>query len=112
MEGVVPRVLRNSEGTSVDPVPFIVVTGLSFMGCYSFFPVYFLSFGLSVPVAVVVTTGIFGALAAGAYSRLVWNARPEIRDEVPAGLRLETFIYYALAAAGVLLLLTFVHMAQ
>jgi len=104
-------VFQNSEGTSVDPVPFIIVTGLAFLGCYSFFPVYLLSFGLSVPVAVAVTTSIFGALAAGAYSRLVWNSRPEIRDEAPAGLRLETFIYYALAAAGVLMLLTMVRMA-
>jgi hypothetical protein len=105
-------VLRNSEGQAVDPVPFIVVTGMSFLGCYSFFPVYWLSLGFQIPVALGVTTGIFLALAAGAYYRLVWNARPEVRTEVSPGLRLEYIFYGALVVTGVFLLLTLIMIAQ
>lgn len=103
---------QNSEGKTVDPVPFCVVTGMAFLGSYSFFPVYFLSFGVPTPVALVITTGIFSVLAVCAYSRFVWNARPEIRREVSAGLRLEKMFYYALVVTGLFLLLTLVTMAQ
>ena len=96
----------------MDPVPFIVVTGLAFLGCYSFFPVYCLSLGLQAPVAVGVTTTIFVALAAAAYYRLVWTARPDVRSEVSPQLRLEHIFYGALVVTGVFLLLTLVMMAQ
>lgn len=104
--------LQNSEGQAVDPVPFIVVTGMSFLGCYSFFPVYCLSLGFRIPVALGVTTGIFLALATAAYYRLVWNARPEVRKEVSPGLRLEHIFYGALVVTGVFLLLTLIMMAR
>jgi hypothetical protein len=104
--------LRNRAGRAVDPVPFLVVTGLSFLGCYSFFPVYCLSFGLSVSAAVAVTTAVFLALAGGAYYRLVWTARPEVRSEVSPGLRLEYIFYGALAVAGVFALLTLFTVVQ
>lgn len=104
--------LRNREGETVDPVPFAVVTGLSFLGCYSFFPVYWLSFGFSTTAAVGATTVVFLALAGGAYYRLVWNARPDLRSEVSPGLRLEYIFYGALVVTGVFLLLTLVTMAR
>jgi len=104
--------LRNSDGTAVDPVPFVVVTGMAFLGCYSFFPVYFVTLGLSAPIALVVTTGLFAALAVVAYSRLVWRARPEVRQEVSADLRLQTIFYYALAVTAVFLVLTLVAQAR
>ena len=98
--------LRNSEGQTVDPVPFFVVTGALFLMCYSFLPVYFLSFGVQVLSAVVVTTGVFVTLTVGAYSRLVANVRPELREEVPSTMRLQRIFYGGLVLAGVLLLLT------
>ena len=103
---------RNREGRSVDPVPFIVVSGLSLMGCYSFFPVYCLTLGLPLSASIGLTTVIFAAIAAAAYHQLVWTARPDLRAEVPAGLRLETFFYVALAVTGVLLLLTLTLLAR
>lgn len=96
----------------MDPVPFLVVTGLSFLGCYSFFPVYFLTLGAQVPLAIVVTTGIFLALAAAAYNRLVRKARPELRGEVSPDLRLQQIFYRALVVTGVFMLLTLIVMAQ
>jgi hypothetical protein len=99
-------VLRNRDGRRVDPVPFVVVTGLAFLGCYSFLPVYCVSLGLSPSVAVGVTTAVFLPLAGGAYYRLVWTTRPAVRGEVSPGLRLEHIFYAALAVTGLLLLLT------
>lgn len=104
--------LGNSDGDSVDPVPFLVVTGLSFLGAYSFFPVYFLTLGLSVQTALAAATGIFLTLAAAAYSRLVWNARPEATQEVDPGLRLEQIFYYAVVVTGLFLLLTLLVLGQ
>lgn len=98
--------LTNGRGQAVDPVPFAVVTGTAFLGCYSFLPVYLSSFGVGAPVALGVTTAVFLPLAAGAYHRLVLNARPETYEEVPAERRLETIVYGALVVVGVLLLLT------
>ena len=98
--------LRDSEGRTVDPVPFFVVTGALFLMCYSFLPVYFLSFGVQVLSAVVVTTGVFVALTVGAYSRLVANVRPGLREEVPSAMRLQRIFYGGLVLASVLLLLT------
>ena len=105
--GSVPaRVLSNREGTRVDPVPFLVVSGLSLVGSLSFVPVYCLSLGLSMPVSVGAGVSVFLGLTAVAYHRMVWTARPELRGEVPPGLRLQRLVYGVLVAAGVLLLLT------
>ncbi|MFC7058189.1 hypothetical protein [Halovenus salina] len=75
--------VQNSEGEPVDPVPFVVVTGMFFLVCYSFFPVYFLSLGVGLPAGLALTTSIFLALAAGAYNRLVRSFRPEVRRRSP-----------------------------
>lgn len=104
--------VQNNEGDPVDPVPFVVVTGMSFLVCYSFFPVYFLSFGLQLPVAIAITTGIFTTLAVCAYSRLVRSVRPEIKKEVPAEIRLQKIFYYAIIFTGIFFLLTLILMAQ
>jgi len=104
--------LRNREGRSVDPVPFLVVTGMGFLGTFSFVPVYCLALGVPVSVALLIATAVFVVLAAGAYYRLVWGARPEVKEEVSAGLRLENIFYMALVVTGVLLLLTLILLAR
>ncbi|WP_267163989.1 hypothetical protein [Halovenus salina] len=103
--------VQNSEGEPVDPVPFVVVTGMFFLVCYSFFPVYFLSLGVGLPAGLALTTSIFLALAAGAYNRLVRSFRPEVRREVPAEIRLQKIFYYAIIVTGVFLFLTMILMA-
>ncbi|MEF8861234.1 MAG: hypothetical protein V5A40_05690 [Haloarculaceae archaeon] len=100
------RVLRNREGAEVDPVPFLVVSGLSLVGSLSFVPVYCLTLGLSMPVSVGAGVAVFLGLSAVAYHRMVWTACPELRGEVPPGARLQRLVYGALVVAGVLLLLT------
>jgi amino acid transporter len=102
----------SSEEEAVDRVPFVVVTGMAFLVCYSFFPVYLVSLGLSTALAVVVTTGVFLPLAAVAYNRFVRDARPGVRREVPAGLRLESLVYHAIVVAGLFLLLTLLMMTR
>ena len=90
----------------MDPVPFLVVSGLSLLGSLSFVPVYCLSLGLSMPVSVGAGIVGFLGLSAGAYHRMVWAARPDLQGEVPAAMRLQRLVYGALAVGGVLLLST------
>lgn len=97
---------RNREGTAVDPVPFLVVSGLSLVGSLSFVPVYCLTLGLSMPVSVGAGVTVFLGLTALSYHRMVWSTRPELRGEIPPGVRLQRLVYGVLVAAGVLLFLT------
>ena len=99
-------VFRNREGTAVDPVPFLVVSGLSLLGSLSFVPVYCLTLGLSMPLSLGVGGAVFLCLSAAAYYRMVWMALPDLRGEVPPAVRLQRLVYGALAVAGVLSLLT------
>lgn len=98
--------LRNRSGTPVDPVPFLVVAALAFLLCYSCGPVYLLSYGLGLPSALAVTTVVFVGTLAGAYHRLVWTVRPELRGEIPATLRLRNILLAVLVVAGLVALLS------
>jgi hypothetical protein len=102
----VADVFRNREGTRVDPVPYLVVTGLAFLGCFSFLPVYLRSLGVGLPLALAGSGAVFASLAAVAYHRMVWTARPALRGEVPPGRRLRRVLYAALVVVAVLVGLT------
>jgi hypothetical protein len=103
--------LQNSRGQSIDPVPFVVVTGMTFLWAYSFFPLYLQTLGVGVPIGLAVATLIFLPLAAFAYYRLVWNAQLEIRTEVSPGLRFEQIMLQAIIVTGLCLVLTVVLLA-
>lgn len=83
---------RNTEGTPVDPVPFLVAAALIFAVSYSFGPMYFVAFGVALPVAVVLSTGVFLAGTGLAYRSLVVNARPEMRSEISTYGRLRRIL--------------------
>jgi hypothetical protein len=95
-------VLRNRAGTEVDPWPFVVVSGLSFLLAFSVGPVYLLSFGLSLPLSLAGATVVFLGLVGGAHYRLVWTAAPDLAGEVPAGSRIRRLLYWTVAVALVL----------
>lgn len=97
---------ENRLGTPVDPVPFLVVAGLGFAGCYSFGPAYFIAFGVELPAALGLSTVAFVGATAVAYHRFVWTARPDLRGEVPPDLRLRRLLLAGLAVLGVFTLLT------
>jgi hypothetical protein len=84
--------LRNARGDPVDPVPFLVVTGIAFATCFSYGPIYFTALGLGLRAAVGITTGAFLASALVAFYRMVWTARPDLRGEVPAARRFRRLI--------------------
>lgn len=96
--------LQNRWGTRIDPVPFLVVALTGFATCYSFGPVYLLTFGVSVSGALAMSTIAFGLVASGAYYRLVWTYRPSSRIEVPVGVRFRRLLLAMLAALGLLVL--------
>jgi len=90
--------LRNRHGTPVDPVPFIVVSGLAFMLFLSFGPLYGMALGASLPTALAASTTGFLAVAAFAFYWQVWTARPA--PVTPAGLRAEQ-LFHLMAALAV-----------
>lgn len=103
---------RNRNGASVDPVPFMVTTLLLALIVLSWGPGYLLAFGVSLPVAVGICVGTVGVLTVGAYYRLVWTRRPELRELVSPGERLRHLAYLALAGALLLVLLAIPLYAQ
>ena len=98
--------LSNRDGHRVDPVPFLVVTGLAFLGSFTFVPIYCLTLGLPMTYSAGAGVFVFGSLTAVAYHRMVWASTPELQGEVPAETRLLRLFYGALVVGGVLLSLT------
>lgn len=98
---------RNDQGDDVDPAPFVVSSLLSVMIGFSFGPVYAMEYGLDLRAGLAVSGLLVGATIVYAYHRLVWRSRPEIRAEVPAGVRLQRLFYAVIAGILVLSALTF-----
>jgi hypothetical protein len=98
--------LENRVGTPVDPVPFVVVAAFGFLFCYSYGPIYLMEFGAELGGALGYTTMAFLAFLGFAYYRFVWTARPDLRAEVPAHLRLRQLVLGGLAVGGVFVLLS------
>ncbi len=84
---------HNSEGIRVDPVPFLVVSGLGFAVAFSFGPIYVTTLGASLAAGLVVAGAAALATTAVAYHRYVWTERPALRREIPAAARFRRLIY-------------------
>ncbi|UPV75654.1 hypothetical protein M0R89_06205 [Halorussus limi] len=97
---------ENGVGTPVDPVPFLVVAAFGFLFCYSFGPAYLMAFGAELAGGLGYSTMVFLGLTGFAYHRFVWSARPGLRGEVPAHLRLRKLVLAGAAVAAVLALLS------
>ena len=98
--------LRNREGQSVDPVPFLVVTALSFLVIYSFGPLYLQALGLRVNYGLSVCTVFFLGVAAAAYYRLVWTHRPDVNGTVSGGVSFGQLWYGILILIALVVLLS------
>jgi len=98
--------LHNREGTPVDPVPFLVMSLLGVLGSFSYGPPYLLEFGAGLAQALTLSAVVTVCLAAGAYHRYVWTARPELGALLTPGERLVRLFYGALIGLAVLALLS------
>lgn len=85
--------LRNSDGTPIDPVPFLVVALLGVMIAISWGPLYLKSHGVGEPAAVTASVGLAAATVGGSYYRYVWTINPEVRRTVPAAVRFRKLVY-------------------
>lgn len=94
--------LPNRHGSVVDPVPFVVTTGLTWMLLLSFGPLYGLALGVSLTVGFGVSTALGLGFTAGAYYYQVWSATPEIDSNLPSRLGAERFFYLIAVLAVVL----------
>ena len=97
---------RNRRGTAVDPVPFLVVSAAAFLTCFSVGPVYGISFGLTLEVALACSAACWLGGVAASYHRLVWTVRPELAAHAPASARIERIGLGVVASALFLLLLS------
>lgn len=97
--------LQNKHGTPVDPVPFVVVVLLAVLVCYSYGPIYLMEFGLGLGDALLACGAVVAGTVGVAHHRLVWTARPDLRSEIPPGLRLRRFFYAMLVGIGLIALL-------
>lgn len=101
-----PRRPLNNEGTPVDPVPFLVVAGLTFMLTLSLGPLYCMAYGIDFPAALLIPGGVFVAVTGFAYQRMVRLARPAHRAEVGAEGAFRRLLYVAAAIAVVFVAIT------
>lgn len=85
--------LRNRHGTPVDPVPFVVVVGLTFMVLLSFGPLYGRELGLALETAIVLSAALFALAVMIAFYRQIWTFCPETTDSVPSAVRAERLFY-------------------
>ncbi len=85
--------LHNEEGTPVDPVPFLVVSLLGIPFLLGWGPMYLVEWGVPIEPAIVISTICWVGLGVVAYHRYVLTARPNLRSEVPAALRIRRLLY-------------------
>jgi hypothetical protein len=96
--------LPNRYGTPIDPVPFVVVSGLGCMLSLSFGPLYGQAFGLSLSVALPAAVALSIAITAASFYWQVWDASPPA--ETAVAIRVERLFYGAVAFGVVLVALT------
>jgi hypothetical protein len=65
--------VHNSDGVTVDPVPFLVVSCLGFAVSFAVGPLYVMELGASLPVGLGVASATTAAVAVVAYHRYVWT---------------------------------------
>ena len=83
----------NREGVAVDPVPFIVIAGLTVLLVLSFGPLYGQALAMRLSSALAGSVGLSVIGIAITYHRQIWTVRPEIESELPAGLRAERLFH-------------------
>lgn len=94
--------LRNSDGTPVDPVPFLVVSLLGITLLLGWGPPYLLEWGVPVGPSIAVSIILAAGVTIDAYRRYVLTARPGLRGEVPAAVRVRRFLYTSVAGVAIL----------
>ena len=85
--------LPNREGVAVDPVPFVVITGMAWLLVLSFGPLYGQALGAPLSTAIAVSVVLSAVAAVIAYYRQVWTARPALEYGLPAGVRAERLFH-------------------
>lgn len=97
--------LRNKHGTTVDPVPFLVVVLGTVMVGYSYGPLYFMALGLGLGESLMACGAVVVGCVGLAHHRLVWTARPDLRGEVPPEARMKRLFYVVIIGVAGLALL-------
>jgi len=97
---------QNRRGEPVDPVPFVVATGLGFMLAFSIGPIYGGAYGISRAASLGWSACGFLLIVAIAYTQLIAGAPAVDAGPLPPGPRFERLLYAAIGFAVVLIGLT------
>ena len=93
--------LSNRDGVAVDPVPFVVVFGLTALLLLSFGPLYGQALGVSLSTALAGSIGVTAIAAGVAYYRHIWTARPAADRALSVRLRAERLFELMVVLAAV-----------
>lgn len=97
--------LRNKAGDPVDPVPFFVAALTAFLVTHAWGPLYLGAFNVSLVPAYAILTVLYIGIVAALFYRLVWQYRPEARQEVPVEIRMRKLLYAIAIGIFIVLLL-------
>lgn len=98
--------VHNRHGERIDPVPFLVTVGLTFMLTLSLGPLYGLSYGLTLASSLALSTLAFAGTVVVAYYQLVRFAPAIDAGPLPTGPRVERLFYAGIALGVVFVALT------
>lgn len=96
--------LSNRNGTPVDPVPFVVVSGLACMLLLSFGPLYGQAFGFSLSASLLGSIVVSVGVTVASFYWQVWDTYP--LEMPPVEIRFERLFYGSLAFGVILVALT------
>lgn len=102
MGTMVPSI-RNENGDAVDPVPWLVVTGIAFLLCYAYLPLVMLEFSFGLDVIMLVVTVLFVGTALVSFREQILRARPDMAGEVPSDVRIRRLVLAMIIGAVVFL---------
>lgn len=96
---------RNTEGQSVDPVPFLIISILGATVNFTFGPPYLMTIGISFQTSLGICLLLTGLVVMGAYYRYVYTATPQQSQPGLADTRIERLYYAILIGLLVIVLL-------
>ncbi|WP_303704076.1 hypothetical protein [Haloquadratum walsbyi] len=92
----------------MDPIPFIVVAGSTWLLCLSFGPLYLDLFDIPWTRGLLICVLLAIIISTLAYRRFIWTVDPAVRDSLSAGIRFHRLCLGGIIFGAVLILLALI----
>jgi hypothetical protein len=100
--------IRNRHGEIVDPIPFVVITGSTWLLCLSFGPLYLDLFGIPWTEGLLACVILAVVTSLWAYRRFIWTVDPAVQESLSAGVRFHRLCLGGIAFCMILIILAFI----